>query len=213
MKILGVSGSPRKSQTTEKLVRLVLESTGLEHEFVSLSGKDIKACICCLGCVKDNWCKVEDDYLPIMKKIYECDGLVIGAPNYFGGFNALTHALLERLYCFRHDADGAGGMKLTGKYGAIVSVGGGKPELPVENIKGFFDYNNIETVGSVVASGAVACFTCGYGETCEISGFRMFYGADAKMSPDLIPSIEKQPEVLENAKQLGVKLRDAVLKK
>ena len=209
MKILGISGSPRKGQATEELIKVVLEATGFEYEMISLHGKKINGCICCLHCVKDNWCKVDDDFLPIMKKIYEADVIVIGAPNYFGYMNALTHALLERLYCFRHDADGKGGMKLAGKLGAIVSVGGGHPDVPVKNIKDFFDYNNIKTVGSVIAKGAVACFSCGYGETCTISGFRKFYGEDTKMTKDLIPTLESQPDVLDNAKKLGLKIKEA----
>lgn len=60
-------------------------------------------------------------------------------------------------------ADSNGGMQLSGKFGAIVSVGGGKPEIPVDDIKGFFDYNNMETVGSVTGTDAVACFSCGHG--------------------------------------------------
>lgn len=210
MKILGISGSPRRNQSTEKLITEVLKSTGYEYELISLHGKKINGCICCLGCVKDNWCKVEDDYFPIMKKVYEADALVIGAPNYFGYINALTHALLERFYCFRHDANGDGGMKLSNKLGAIISVGGGKLDVAVKNIKDFFDYNNIKTVGSVVASGPVACFSCGYGETCSISGFRMFYGPDTKMTADLIPTLEKQPGVFENAHKLGIELKEAL---
>ncbi|MGR3218714.1 MAG: flavodoxin family protein [Candidatus Anammoxibacter sp.] len=213
MKILGISGSPRKNNNTEKLVRAVLEATGFEYELISLHGKKINGCICCLGCVNDNRCKVDDDYIPIMEKIYEAKALVIGAPNYFGNMNVLTHALLERLYCFRHDADGNGGLKLAGKPGAIVSTGGGNLDIPLKSIKGFFDYNNIKTVGAVVARGAVPCFSCGFGETCSISGFKMFYGRDAKMTPDLIPTLESQPEVLENAKKLGLKLKDEMEQK
>ncbi|MGR3311319.1 MAG: hypothetical protein ACUZ77_11170 [Candidatus Brocadiales bacterium] len=35
MKVLGISGSPRKSQTTEGLVKTVLDATGLETELIS----------------------------------------------------------------------------------------------------------------------------------------------------------------------------------
>lgn len=42
------------------------------------------------------------------------------------------------------DGNGDGGMLLAGKYGAIVSVGGGKPKIPVNDIKGFFDYNTLK---------------------------------------------------------------------
>ena len=60
MKILGISGSSRKEGTsgTMKLVQTVLENTGVEYELVSLRNKSIGGCIACLGCVKDNICKV-----------------------------------------------------------------------------------------------------------------------------------------------------------
>ena len=51
MKVLGISGSPRKNQATDQLVREVLNATGMETEFVSLAGKRIGPCIACLGCV------------------------------------------------------------------------------------------------------------------------------------------------------------------
>jgi hypothetical protein len=63
MKVLGISGSPRKKSTsgTYKLVKTVVENTGCEYEIVSLRGKQISGCIACLGCAKDNICKVKDD--------------------------------------------------------------------------------------------------------------------------------------------------------
>ena len=54
MKVLGISGSPRKSHTTEELVKTVLDATGLETELISLHGMTINGCICCLGCIDDN---------------------------------------------------------------------------------------------------------------------------------------------------------------
>ncbi|MGR3175226.1 MAG: flavodoxin family protein [Candidatus Scalindua sp.] len=219
MKILGISGSPRKSHTTEGLVKAILDATGLETELVSLHDKVINGCICCLGCVEDNVCKVRDDYIPLMHKVLNADAIVIGAPNYFGRLNALTHAFLERFYCFRHDKDGLGGMKLSGKIGAIASVGGGGEwempgrdkkmyEIAGEDIKGFFDYNEIECVGTVEAQGAVPCFSCGYGEVCSVSGVKAFFGQDAKISPEIIPCLDKQPEVINKAKSLGKALRE-----
>ncbi|MCR4320376.1 MAG: flavodoxin family protein [Candidatus Brocadiaceae bacterium] len=214
MKVLGISGSPRGGKTTEGLVMTVLDATGLETEFISLHGKKISGCICCLGCVEDNLCKVQDDYLLIMHKVMEADAIVIGAANYFGRLNALAHALLERFYCFRHDSNGHGGMKLSGKLGAIASVGGGgnwkmpgkdikMNEVAGDDIKGFFAYNEIELVGTVEAQGPVACFTCGYGETCSVSGIKKFFGKDTKITPDIIPCLEKQPEVIQKARTLG----------
>jgi multimeric flavodoxin WrbA len=74
MKVLGISGSPRKEGTSGvyKLVKTVVESTGCEYEIVSLRGKKISGCIACLGCVKDNICKVKDDFEPLREK--SCGG-------------------------------------------------------------------------------------------------------------------------------------------
>ena len=63
MKILGISGSPRAPEVSGvyKLVKIVLEAAEMDYEIISLKGKNISGCIACLGCVKDNICKVKDD--------------------------------------------------------------------------------------------------------------------------------------------------------
>ena len=58
MKIVGISGSPRKGGNTEILIKEALkgaEEEGCDTEFISLAGKDIKHC---LGCPIDE-CKEE----------------------------------------------------------------------------------------------------------------------------------------------------------
>ncbi len=205
------------------MVKTILDATSLETELISLHGKKINGCICCLGCVEDNVCKVQDDYIPLMDKVLKADAIVIGAANYFGRLNALAHSFLERFYCFRHDKDGHGGMRLSGKLGAIASVGGGGEwempgrdskmyEIAGGDVKGFFDYNEIELVGVVEAQGAVPCFSCGYGEVCSVSGVKAFFGQDAKITPEIIPCLEKQPEVIDKAKTLGKALRERLIK-
>ena len=91
MKVLGVSGSPRKGKTTDRLVKEVLSGVDVETEFVSLAGKKIGACIACLGCVEDNVCKVKDDMTALREKIVEADAYVVGAANYFSVLNGLAH--------------------------------------------------------------------------------------------------------------------------
>ena len=83
MNILGISGSPRKEGISgvNRLVETVLDHTGLETDLISLRGKSIGGCIACLGCVKDNVCKVNDDMTALREKIIAADALVIGAPN------------------------------------------------------------------------------------------------------------------------------------
>ncbi len=202
MKVLGVSGSPRKDHSTDRLVKEVLSTVGVETEFVSLAGKRIGACIACLGCVKDNVCKVKDDMRPLRDKIEAADAYVIGAANYYSMLNGLSHCFLERFYQFRHRE----GKTVAGKLGVAVGIGGSSGDPVVENIKTFFQYNQIDCIGSVSAQGAASCFVCGYGETCKVGAVHMFFGPGTKITPEIIPDLDKQPEKLEEARQLGREL-------
>jgi len=146
MKILGISGSTRKDNVsgTSKLVQIVLENTGCDYELVSLRGKKISGCIACLGCVKDNICKVQDDLVELRPKIVEADAYVIGAPNFYSAMNATTHAFLERWYQFRHQE----GNTLWGKLGVAIGVGGTSGQYPADEIEKLFLYSFIETVAN-----------------------------------------------------------------
>ena len=59
--IIGISGSPIPNSNTDRAVEAVLESTGLDYEFVKLSDLNIRPCRACKQCVPDNICKQQDD--------------------------------------------------------------------------------------------------------------------------------------------------------
>lgn len=201
MKILGISGSPRKESQSGvyTLLQTVLQNTGVDYELVSLRKKSISGCIACLGCVKDNVCKVEDDLTPLREKIVAADALVIGAPNYYSTLNANTHALLERFFQFRHQA----GNTLWGKLAVTVGVGGTSGRFPVDEIEKFLLYNFVETVAKVTGQGAASCYSCGYGETCQVGIPLMIHGEGVKITPDIIPDVAKQPKVMAAAATAG----------
>ena len=202
MKVLGISGSPRSDSTTYRLVGEVLGAIDCETQLISLAGKKIGACIACLGCVKDNICVVNDDMAGLREAIVSADAYVIGGPNFFNMLNGLTHCFMERWYQFRHQEGDA----VSGKLGIAVGVGGGMPEPPVENIKKFFEYNDIECVGSVGAQGPACCFMCGYGETCKVGAIHMFFGPGTKIVPEMVPDLCKQPDAVAEARRLGAEL-------
>jgi multimeric flavodoxin WrbA len=204
MKILGISGSPRKGSTTDQLVQATLDGAECETKFFSLAGKNIRPCIACLGCVKDNVCVLKDDLAEMRQAIVDADAYVIGAANYFAVLNGLAHCFLERWYQFRHRE----GKAVAGKLGVAVGVGGGDPSAPAANIETFFRYNQIECVDTVTARGPASCFTCGYGETCKVGAIHMFFGPGTKITPEIIPDLSKQPEALEAARAAGKKLSD-----
>ena len=201
MKILGISGSARKEETSGvyKLVKTVLENTGIDFDLVSLRGKQIGGCIACLGCAGDNICKVKDDMVDLRDQIVNADAYVIGAANYYSTLNALCHAFLERWFQFRHQE----GDTLWGKLGVSVGVGGMDGNVPADVIQNFFLYNFIEPVAKVGGQGAASCFSCGYGETCGVGVPRMLFGPDVKITPEMIPDVTKQPEVMAAAADAG----------
>lgn len=208
MKVLGISGSPRRGSTTDRLVQTVLSGVqGCETEFISLSGKQIGPCIACLGCVQDNVCRVRDDFAGLRPKIVEADAYVIGGPNYFNVLNGLTHCFLERWYQFRHQE----GKTVSGKLGVAVGVGGSSGDGVVESIRTFFQYNQIECLGTVTAQGPASCFTCGFGDSCKVGAIQMFFGPGTKITPEVIPDLSKQPNRIELAQALGRKLTERVI--
>ena len=91
MKVLGVSGSPIKNSNTDRALRLALESTGLETEFIKLKDYTIAPCQACLGCIKTNRCVIDDDGIMLAEKAKEADALIIA------GF-ALTFPPIFRLF-------------------------------------------------------------------------------------------------------------------
>jgi multimeric flavodoxin WrbA len=198
MKILGISGSPRK-ESTSRVVQEVLSATGEETEFISLKGKKIAGCIACLGCVKENVCVVKDSMQELRQKIVDADAYVIGAANYFMTLNGLAHCFLERWYQFRHRE----GQSVTGKLAVSVGVGGAMGDPIADQIETFMAYNLIETVAKVSGQGAACCFICGYGETCKVGAVHMMFGPDVKICEEITPNIKKQPEVLAAARDAG----------
>jgi len=212
LKILGISGSPRQADTSgvAKLVKTMLEATGCDYEYVSLRGKKISGCIACLQCVEDNICKVQDDLTPLRDLIVAAEAYVIGAPNYFTGLNATTQALLERWFQFRHQE----GNLLWGKLAVVIGVGGSSGQPPADDVEKYMAYNFIDTIAKVTGQGAASCFSCGFGETCGVGLPRMLYGEGVKITPEMIPDVTKQPEVMQAAeaagKLLGDRLRQGV---
>ena len=205
MKILGISGSPRKKGSTAELVKTVLDASGHETEFVSLGGKRIGPCIFCLACAKDNVCKVKDGMADLREKIVEADGLVVGGCNMWSTVNGLTHNFLERFFQFHHQ----GASPLMGKPVAAVGVGGADGTAPINAMEPMLRDFGLHLVGSVSAQGAFACYSCGLGNSCDISlvcGLDENGEIDAACKPDL----QKQPLVLKDARRLGSALGEAV---
>jgi multimeric flavodoxin WrbA len=99
MKILGISGSPRKDGNTVAMLNEALNAAkaeGAEVELYSVAGKNIQPCEGCWSCIKTGKCKINDDMHTLIDKILAADGLILGTPIYFWGMTAQLKAVIDR---------------------------------------------------------------------------------------------------------------------
>ncbi len=124
--VIGISGSPVKNSNTDRVIQSILANTGLSTEFVKLSHLKIQPCIACLGCTKDNVCKVKDDFQVLADKIKHAGAIVVGGYPPYGSIDGFTKAFLERLYSLRHqNGYNRGKIAVT----VVTGIGRGAPGL------------------------------------------------------------------------------------
>lgn len=101
-KVIGLVGSPRARGNTEQFMKIALDVIksrgGIETKLILLKDKEIKPCTNCRVCRTGEkaTCSIEDDFMPIFKKMVEADGVLLGSPVYFGSAYAKLKAFLER---------------------------------------------------------------------------------------------------------------------
>ncbi len=137
VKILGISGSPRKDGNTASMVKFCLEwaeTMGyVDTEYVSLADYEFRPCTGCMKCF-GFMAPAEDEYKCydfendginfLAPKVGQCDGLLIGFPVYTGGIPGILRIFIEKLTHFgpmsfnKH----AGGLRY--KALGIISQGG-----------------------------------------------------------------------------------------
>ena len=124
MKVVGISGSPRKGGNTECLVNECL------NEFVSqswtaskfyLSEKTINPCIGCETCVESGVCVINgDDAGLLFDELINCDAVIIGSPVYYRNVTAQLKAVFDRSFVDKRSK------LLMGKPGGAITVGRGE---------------------------------------------------------------------------------------
>ena len=103
MKVIGISGSPRRGGNTETLLREVLrgaEEAGAETRLFVLPRMDIAPCRHCDGCYAEGVCVVKDDMGLIYPEIKSLDALVLASPIHFYGVTAQAKAMIDRCQAF-----------------------------------------------------------------------------------------------------------------
>ncbi len=150
VKVLGVSGSPRKGRNTEQLLRAALDATAeldVETELFSLADLKILPCDGCNVCVKEKRCPIdaEDDMGRLNEKLMEADAVIFAAPSYFGAVPGVLKNLMDRSRPLKMD-----GHKLGGKVVSALSLSGlryGGAEQVAESIIRFGLIHGMVAVG------------------------------------------------------------------
>ena len=103
MKIIGISGSPRKGNT-EWMISTLLEDAaqfGADTELLLLRKMDVKLCRGCLYCEqggreRQGICVITDDMMAVYPKLMAADAIVLATPAYFEMLSGLLKNFLDR---------------------------------------------------------------------------------------------------------------------
>ncbi len=100
-KVLLLNGSPKANGCTATALQEVitsLQAENIETELIHVGSREIRGCISCNFCEKNNRCVFNDLVNEIAPKFEQADGLVIGSPVYYGSPNGTILAFLDRLF-------------------------------------------------------------------------------------------------------------------
>ena len=106
MKICAINGSPRKRGNTARLLSWALDGVknareDAETELINLYDLSFTGCRSCFSCKRVNGpsygrCAVKDDLAPVLGKLADADGVILGSPVYFMGLSGMMRCFLER---------------------------------------------------------------------------------------------------------------------
>ncbi|MCL6561160.1 MAG: flavodoxin family protein [Firmicutes bacterium] len=135
MKIIGLNGSPRRTQSrTGQLVEQILSGAreaGAKTDYLEITSLKIQPCIACDKCHRTGYCVQKDDFQETFDKIMAAEGLVLGSPVYIYQVTAQLKAWIDRLGNTIHC------QRFLGKYGAVVATAGGTGQVETA---GYLEY-------------------------------------------------------------------------
>jgi multimeric flavodoxin WrbA len=153
VKILGLSGSPRKGATeytVEQALKAASKIEGIETELITLRGKKIAPCNGCGYCRENNtWCVIKDDMHELLTKFVEADAYIIASPVYVYTVTPQLQAFFSRMRPCHHVFPN----KLRNKLGAAIAVGGtrnGGQEMTINTIINLMLTRSINVVSNEV---------------------------------------------------------------
>ena len=117
MKVIAINGSPHANGSTYTALTLMgeeLNAQGIDYEILQVGSAPVQGCTACGGCREGKGCVFQDGVNIARAKIQEADGIILGAPTYYGGIAGGAKAFYDRLFY--------SGARIQGKVGSAVTV-------------------------------------------------------------------------------------------
>jgi multimeric flavodoxin WrbA len=99
-RVILLSGSPRNNGNTDQVMAFCageLEKLGVATRLFHFSGQNFHSCVACGACRETGNCVLQDGLAPIIEELRQADGLIVGAPVYFGSARGDMMAALQRI--------------------------------------------------------------------------------------------------------------------
>jgi multimeric flavodoxin WrbA len=160
MKVLGISGSPRRNGNTDTLLAEMLRGAadkGAETKTIHLNSLNFRTCQHCDGCLKEGNCVLKDDIQDIYPEFEQADIIILATPIQFMGMTAPMKAMIDRFqsrwarkYVLKIPPLG----EVKPRKGFLIAVGGTKYknifDSPLIVVKTFFLLMDIENAGDIL---------------------------------------------------------------
>jgi len=160
IKILGVSGSPRKGGNTDQCLQEALRACSqvCSTELVSLANLEIAECDGCDRCKKEGTKELpcpahDDDMTALYRKLASADAFIFASPAYYGSVTGIMKLFMDRFIPFYDDVESRSELRgaLRFKPAGAVAVGGARNdgiEAVLYTFHRFFLYNDMVVVGT-----------------------------------------------------------------
>jgi len=160
IRIVGVSGSPRKGGNTDHCLQEALTACSgkCDTRLISLANLEIAECNGCDRCKKEGTKKLpcpahDDDMTQLYGELASADGFIFASPVYYGSVTGIMKVFMDRFIPFYDDAESRSEVKgvLRLKPAGAIAVGGGRNdgiEAALFTLHRFFLYNDMLVVGT-----------------------------------------------------------------
>lgn len=195
MSLLIINGAPRKKGISMMIANMIRDNLTTSYDYYHLSEMNIKGCIACGGCVRDNVCKLKDELRDIREKLMNAEEILFIGSTMNGGLNSISRNYLERLFQFRHNDT----RLLQDKLVHIIGSGAAQGQKTIDDVKSYLKSLHVKFGATIDAKGPVMCYNCGFGNKCRLSGAKL---KDGEIDYERMPSLEGNINLKKDIKQL-----------